>query len=241
MAQELRLEARIKPQHVVQHQHLSVGGVAAADADSGARHRRRHARRQRRGYLLEHDGEHPRLVQQLRVMEQFLRLALLFRAQAVAAELVDALRRQTEVPHDGYPRLHQMPDERQNLLAALQLHRVRPALFHQPYGIAHAVFFADLVTAERHIRHHEAVLRAAHHALGKKYHLVQGDWERVLVAAHHVARAVAHENHIEPRLVEQAREREIVTGQHGYLLACRLHLTYFGGRHPRILNMYGHI
>ena len=84
------------------------------------------------------------------------------------------------------------------------------------------------------------MLRRAHDTFGEEDHLIDGNGQRVVVAANDIAGAVAHKQHVDARFVHQRRKGEIITGQHGDFLAVDFHLTQFGRCHPAILYMYTH-
>ena len=238
MAKELGLEAGVEAQHIMQDEHLSVGGVAGSDADGRRRNSLGHFGSQRSRNLLQHDAKTARLVQQFGVLEKFVGLGILLGSQAVSSELIHRLRCQAQVSADRDSRLDHMTDSRQHFLAALQFDSICSTLFQNPHGIAHRLFLADLITAEGHIHNDQRVLGCAYNSLGQEDHLVHGDRQRILVAAHHVAGTVTNQKYIHSCLVKQFGEGEIIRRKHGYFLARLFHLTHLGGGHSCCLCMY---
>ena len=171
---------------------MSVTTIAGADTDNRAGDGFRYFLCESRRDLLQDNGETAGFVQEFGVVEQFGSLCLFFGAQAVAAELIDALRRQTEVSHDGHAGLDHVADSRQDLFAALEFDGIATGFLEDLDGIAHGFLFAHLITAKRHVANDERVLLRADNSFGEEDHLIHGDGQRVLVAANDVAGAVAH-------------------------------------------------
>ena len=67
MAQELRFEALIQSQHVVENQYLSVGDITRSDTDSRAGYGLGYFFCQCRRNLLKHDGKAASLIQEFSV------------------------------------------------------------------------------------------------------------------------------------------------------------------------------
>ncbi len=57
--------------------------------------------------------------------------------------------------------------------------------------------------------------------------------KRGFMSVHHVRGAVAHQQHIQPRLIENTREAVVVRGKHRDPATLRLHLREPGGGDPR--------
>ena len=108
--------------------------------------------------------------------------------------------------------------------AALELDRVAAALLHQPAGVRHALLERRLVRHERHVADDVRAPRAAHDRAAVIRDLVERDRQRRVVALHDHAERVADEQDVGAGLVEQPRERRVVGGEHGDLLAALLHL-----------------
>ena len=141
LAQELRLEALVHAEHVGIYEHLSVAFVASSDADGGAAYGCRNLLGEVCRYLLEHDAAASCLFERLCVGYELLCFSLLLGAQAVSAELVNALRSESEVSAYGYARSHDLFDHRSYLCSAFELHAVDASLLHDAYSVAYAVLF----------------------------------------------------------------------------------------------------
>src|SRR5690606_26929881 len=113
---ESRPELRENAEHVRRDEDLSVAARARADADRRDRKRFGHPPRELRRDLLEHDREYARVLEGFRVRKDALGLLGRRAARLVRAELVDRLRRQAEMTHHGYARVHDAPDRRADVL-----------------------------------------------------------------------------------------------------------------------------
>jgi hypothetical protein len=103
---------------------------------------------------------------------------------------------------------------------ALKLHTVHSGLFDMPPGIANRFGRIGLVRHKRHIAYQQRALGGAPHRLGMVNHLVHRHWGSAGVAEHHRAQRIAHQNDINARIINQARNWHIVGGEHGeFLLA----------------------
>ena len=109
-------------------------------------------------------------------MHQLCGFLVFLGAESEPAELIDALRGQSEVTADGYARLYHMPDSGQYLFAAFQFDGVCSALLEDTDRIAHGLLFAHLITAERHIDDDQCMLGGTYYALTQKDHLIYRDW-----------------------------------------------------------------
>ena len=117
-----------QPEDVVQHLYLAVAAGACADADGRHGEPARHGLRDVARRRLQDDGERPRVLDGERVVQQTARLLSGASLHAVAAQLVDRLRREPEVTHDGDAGLRETAHGRRDERASLQLHGLRAAL-----------------------------------------------------------------------------------------------------------------
>jgi hypothetical protein len=124
------------------------------------------------------------------------------------------------VGHHGDPDVHEPVDEVQ--LGALDLHRVRTALLHEPAGVADAVLDRHLVGQERHVPDDHRPFHAPGDGLRVMQHLLHRDRERVRVAQDVVRDRVADEEDRDAGLVEDPRGGEVVGGEHREAGAPRL-------------------
>ena len=177
-----------------------------------------------RGDRLEHDRVRAGLLERARVGEQPLAAARIAALDLEAAELVVALRREADVAHHrdarGDEPVHELGVDR----AALELDRVAAALLHQLAGVGHALLDRRLVRHERHVADDVRAARPAGDGAAVVDDLVERDRQGRVVALHDHAERVADEQHVGAGLVEQARERGVVGGEHGDPLASLLHL-----------------
>ena len=75
---------------------------------------------------------------------------------------------------------------------------------------------------------------------GEEDHLVHRDRQGIVVSANDIAGTVADKQHVDAGFVHKGSKGEIITGQHGDLLAVGFHLTQFSRRHSAVLNVNAH-
>ena len=91
-AEETRRKFVVDPQHVVNHQHLSVDAVSGPDADQRDFQFRGDLRAERRRDFFEDDSEAADRFEQVRVADQLSGFGFLFGPDAVGAVFMDRLR-----------------------------------------------------------------------------------------------------------------------------------------------------
>ena len=219
---ELRAEVAEHAQHVLVDEDLAVAAGAGADADGGDAHFLGDQGGKLGGHGLEHDGERAGGLERLRVGDQLARSGLALALHLEAAERVDGLRRQAQVPHDGDAGGHHGGNLRAHLFAAFQLHAVRAAFLEQAAGVAYGIGDADLVGQERHVADDQGVLRAAGDGGAVVDHVFDGHGQGVLVTEHHVAQRVADEDAVDAGLILELGGGVIVGREHGELAALGL-------------------
>ena len=138
---EARHFARINAQHVVQHQHLTVALRARADANGWNAQGVGDARSERRGNHLEHQHRGACGFDRTRICQQMRGIAIAPRLHAIAAELMNALRCQAQMP--AY----------RNAACCDEGH-----CFHQPCVVAARAFDLDHLRASLH-QHRRALIR----------------------------------------------------------------------------------
>ena len=227
--------ARAQPEDVVQHLDLAVAAGACADADGRYGKPFGHGLCNVARHRLEHDGERARVLDGERIVEQAAGLVGGAPLHAVAAELVNGLRGETEVAHHGDAILRQAAHSISHRRAAFQLHRLRAALLQQPPRVAQGVLGAHVVGHEGHVGHDEGVLRAADDRPRVVEHVVERHGERGVVAEHDVAEAVANEDDGDACLVHEPGHRVVVGGHADDGLARLLHLHELRGAYPHEL------
>ena len=117
---EPRMKVLIQPEHIVRNQNLSVASYAGADADGGYLQRRGDFFRKRRRDFFKDDRENARGLKRESVIEYFFGFRRYRAAGTVGAELVNGLRRQSQVPHDGNADFHQPFDCGQKFFSAFE-------------------------------------------------------------------------------------------------------------------------
>jgi len=111
------------------------------------------------------------------------------------------------VAHDRDSRINEPAHKIEETTRALEFDAVRCCLIEHPSGVAHAVFYGDLVGHEGKVSHYERVLDHSSHCFGMMEHLFHGDRQSRGVAEHRLPQRVADEDQRNPCLIEQARVR----------------------------------
>jgi len=232
---EARREAVEQTQQVVCDQHLPIAIHPAADADGGHLQPFRDQSSELRRDGLQHQAETAGLLQQQGVFVDAFGSLGAAPHRGEAPELVDALRRQPQVTHHRDAGGDDGPDGLQALAPALQLDGVHQAFLQEAPGVAHGFLGVDLVAHEGHIADQEGVFRPARHRPAVVDHVCHGDLQGVLVAQHHHAQRVAHQDGVDTHLVERRGGGVVVRRQHGdgfaalFLLQQRARGYFFTG------------
>ena len=216
-------------QQVVGHQHLAVGACPGPDADRGNAQAVRDQLGQPVGDGLQHQGIAAGLLQQVRVFHQpaggLGRLAL----RLEPAQLVYALRRQAQVAHHRDAGGHDGLDGAGHRPPAFQLDGIHAGFLQKAPGIAHRLAGGGLVRHERHVADEVRGLGAARHGLGVVEHVFHGHGQGGLVAQHHHAQGVAHQDGVDPGAVHGQRGGIVVGGEHRNRLPALLLGAQAGG------------
>src|SRR5262245_20431686 len=112
---------------ILQDQHLAVGAWTRTDADGRNREFPGDARPELRRNAFEHQRETAQFLKRMCLPCNLLRVFRIAPLHAEAAELVDRLRCQANVPHDGYAGSDDMPDDILVTVNAFEFDRVRAA------------------------------------------------------------------------------------------------------------------
>ena len=106
--------------------------------------------------------------------------------RGAAARLVTAgetrrLRCQADMSHDRDAGVENCADPRERTACAFQLDRVRPGVFHEPYGVSQRFVLTQLVRAKRHVGDDECSSHTARYCAGQQQHFLHRHRERRLV------------------------------------------------------------
>jgi len=154
----------------------------------------------------------------------------------VAADLVDRLRGEPDVAHDGDPGLDDGRDAFAELVyRTLEFDRLRAAFRHETSRVADGLLGVELVREERHIADDHGVLDGAGYHRGVVDHLVHGHAEGIVVALNDRTQGIAHENGIYAALIEELRGGVIVRGENGDLVS-----RFFAFAKSRSTNAWHH-
>src|SRR5215208_1450664 len=218
---ELRLEALVDREQVVQDEHLAVRARAGADADDRHLHELHdhvgHVGRDR----LEDDREAAGVLQRERIVEHVLRPLGGAALGAVAAEGGRRLRREADMAHDRHAGPHDRPRALGHRAAALELDGVAARLLDEPVRGGDGLCVGRLVGAERQVADHQRRLESAPDGGGEHEQLLDRDRHRVGVAEHVVGRGVADQHHVDLGRLDGERARVVVGRDHDDGLAQR--------------------
>ena len=213
LADELRERAVPEPEEVVEDEHLAVGRGPGADPDRRDRELRGDPRGEDVGHALEHEGEAPRVLQRVRVLQEPLRVLEVLALDAVAPHRVDGLGREAEVAHDGDLGAEDARDDRGAHHAPLELHAAGTGS-DERCGVAHRVIDAGVVAHPRQVAHDERRRRRPGDGARVPRHVVDRHVQRVGVAEHRVGHRVAHQQQVHAGGVAQPRGGLVVGGHH---------------------------
>jgi len=148
---------------------------------------------------------------------------------AVTAELVLALRCETDVRHHRDAGIGEQPHLRQHRQPALELHRVRARLLHEAHRGGERLLGGGLVRAEGQVSDHQRTADRAGDGTYERDQLVDCHRQRRLVSVDIVAGGVTDEQHRDPGLVEGRGRVLVVGGEHRPALAPGLHVVQVMG------------
>ena len=107
--------------------------------------------------------------------------------------------------------------------APFELHRLAAGLLENAARVFDGLVFAKLEAGERHIDHDQGVAHRPAHHFGVVNHLLQRDRQRGAVPLDDHRQAIADQNALDARRIDQAGHRVIVGRQHGDPPSGRLH------------------
>ena len=223
-AEELRREILVLAQHIVDYQNLAIG-LTSSDTDDRHLDAVNDLLGQRSRHFFDHTGEAACFFKEFSIAEEFGSFGFLASTNGIGAKLVDALRRQTEVPHDGNACFENALDGFDDFNAAFQFERIAARFLHDADGIAHAFRGIHLIGAEGHIADNQSALGSTGHRACVVNHLVKGDGQCGVIACHHVGCTVAYEDDVDARSINDGGCGIVVGGEHGNLLALFLHFN----------------
>lgn len=231
----LKVRVVVHAQQVVVHEHLPRRVGPRADANRGDLESLRDRLRHHGRHALNHHAKGPGLLQRQRVVEDGPGLDGGAALGAEAAEHADALRREADVAHDGDAAVDELAHRLGAVPAALELDCVAAGLLDEAEGVAEGLVGAGLVAPKGHVTDDEARRRTAPHRLAVVYHVVHRHGLGRVVAQHHHAHAVAHQNNLDARALGVLGRGVVVGGQHGNALALALHVLQLQRRQAALL------
>ena len=145
---------------------------------------------------------------------------------AVSAHAVKALRGEAEMGDDGDFGLGEGADEID--ARAFDFDGFGAGFFDEANGVGEAIGYCAVIAAEGHVGDEQGAADGAADGAGVMEHLVDGDGEGVFKAHHHHGQRIAHQHHVDARLVDKARGCIVIGGERGDGLALALHLGQRG-------------
>ena len=203
--------------------YLPAAEGPGADADGWNGDTLRDHLRQRRRNQFEDDCVGPGFSQRLCVRDQVYRIARSLPLHPESTELVHGLWCEADVSHHGDAGVDQVLHGFRGAGAAFELHGVTTGLLQDPRGVLERVLPAALVRTERHVHDYVRTLRAAHHGLAVVDHFVDRHRDRGVVAEHHHAERVTHQQQWNAGFVGHPRGRIVVRRQHSDWLTTLAH------------------
>src|ERR1700737_1147682 len=171
---ELRDVVRIQPEDVLDDEHLSIAMRSRADADGRHAERFGHSLTEDARNALEDDREGASVFQCLGVFEDLLRRLVTATLDTHATELVDELRRQSQMAHHRDAHRGQGFRVADDAPAALHLDGMDARLLKEATGIANRVLLGGVVGHEGHVADDQRVRRAADDRTRVTDHVVHG-------------------------------------------------------------------
>src|SRR5438105_2823217 len=218
--QELWLEGVVETENVRQNEDLSVTVGAGADANRWYPDSRGDTLGHGSWYKLENDGESARLLEAVRFGHESLRALGLATLNTSAADGVDGLRREADVPHHRNAGPHQRVHRVEHLGAAtLDLHGTRSRLLNRASAVQHRTLDARLIGKERHIDDDERALHSTPNRCCMADPVIDRDRQRRWISHDRGPYGIANQNRVDPGLVDEPSEERIVGGHHYQLLA----------------------
>ena len=117
--------------------------------------------------------------------------------------------------HYGNAGRNQARDHLGLLDAAFQFHRLAAGFLEDPAGVFDRPMDAQMEAGKRHIDDHQGVPHRPADHLGVVDHFFQRDRQGVGVALHDHRQAVAHEDALDARRIDQLGRGVVVGGEHG--------------------------
>src|SRR6185436_15969498 len=215
---------------VVEHQHLPVAMRTRADADRGDADALGDELGERGRNELEHHAPAACPLERHRSVEDALGGRLVLSLKLVASERGSGLRRETDVAEHRHAGAHQSLHDGNDLFAAFELHRIGERLLHQARGALERLR-RRAVGEKRQVRDDEGLGRAAARRARVVHHVGERHRKGRVVAEHHHAERVTHQDEIDARFGDEARGRKVVRGEHGEAAALLAPQIEYRGLH----------
>ncbi len=205
-----------QPEHVVQHQHLAIGGVAGTDPDYRDIYRLGDFFGQLAGHAFEQQHRRASLLQCNRIGAHLPRLVFIAALDFVATEDIDRLWGQAQVRAHRDAPLGQQPNRIGQPQRALDLDHVGTGL-HQHGAVGHGLFEGG-VGHEWQVGENQCIGVTAFDGGHMVGHLGGGHRQRAVVTLQHHAEGIAHQQHFDTGLIAGVGESCVIAGQHGDFL-----------------------
>jgi hypothetical protein len=164
-------------------------------------------------HQLKHNGKHTSVFQRVSIIKQLARRAGGLALNPISTQLINRLWRQTNVPHHRDLFVHQTADELDSLLSAFEFDRFRLAFFHQSQSRAYRVVCAGVKRSVWHVGDQQRPLHAAAHRFHVHQDLLERHRYRVAITEHYIPEAIANQDDVNARLVNDSSRGVIVGSQ----------------------------
>src|SRR4029079_11028719 len=138
-----------------------------------------------------------RVCKRARIVEQLTRGRRSLALNAISAELVDRLWRQTDVAHHCDFFVDQTLYQLHAFMPAFEFHCLGAAFLYQPQRISHRVVSARMKRTVRHVGNEQRALHGASHRFQVDQDLVERYRNSVAVTQHHVSQTVADQDDVD--------------------------------------------
>src|SRR5262249_9243121 len=201
--------------NVVEDQHLSIALRSSADADGGrgdfARDHGCHLAR----HTFQHHRKHSGALERDCVFHEPFNTGEVFALNLVPAHLVQRLRGQADMSHDGHFGVKHAANQVHTLASSFNFYGFSAGLFYQTHGVAYACRRVTLVSAKRHVGNHHGGPDGPAYGASVVQHFIDGDRQRAVIAQHDLGQRIAHQNHVDAAFVHQAGGGVVVSSQAG--------------------------
>ena len=188
------------------------------------------------GETTEHQREDTCILQRACIAAQLVRFLGLGGTHLVGAELVNGLRRQTQVPHNGNAHIDDATHRGADGLTTFDFDGFYAGLLDHAAGIAQSLVGVHLVAHERQVTYDQSTLCSRSDQASVIEHLLHRDRDGCLATLHNHGDRITDQQHVETCFIQQSRHRVVVRGQRGDGLATLFHALQLRGGDLALLS-----